>query len=112
MVCHRTPPPWNFFHEASEASLESFELSRLNHAATLRKEIAALLEQWIEESAQAALAHWLREDRKLLEASNPASIDILPGSQNPAQPGPPEPIAVRPRQCERDRRIRRSTAAN
>jgi hypothetical protein len=109
MASQRMTPPWNFLNQASEASLESFELSRLNHAANLRKEIAALLEQWIEETAQAALARWLREDRKLLEASAPASIDILPAPQTPLAPPPPEPISVRPR--HRDRRVRRSAGA-
>ncbi len=49
MATRRVTPPWDYLHEASGPSLESFELSRLNHAANLRKEIAALLEQWIEE---------------------------------------------------------------
>lgn len=65
MASHRVTPPWHYLHEASDTSLESFELSRLNHAANLRKEITALLEQWIEVSAEAFLARWVREDRKL-----------------------------------------------
>jgi hypothetical protein len=41
--------------------LQSFELSRLTHAANLRKEIGALLDQWIDESSEAMLARWLME---------------------------------------------------
>src|ERR1051326_6698789 len=66
MATRRITPPWDFLHEASNPSLESFELSRLNHTANLRKEIAALLEQWIAEAAEALLARWVREDRQLL----------------------------------------------
>ena len=55
MATHRVTPPWHYLHEASDTSLESFELSRLNHAANLRKEIAALLEQWIEVSCRSFL---------------------------------------------------------
>ena len=64
MATHRVTPPWHYLHEASERSLQSFELSRLNHAANLRKEIAVLLEQWIEELAEAMVARWVREDRR------------------------------------------------
>ena len=60
MATRRITPLWNYLHEASNPSLESFELSRLNHAANLRKEIAALLDQWIEETAEAILARWVR----------------------------------------------------
>jgi hypothetical protein len=43
--------------------LQSFELSRLAHAANLRKEIAALLDQWMEENAAAMLARLLLQQR-------------------------------------------------
>lgn len=56
-------PPWEFLLSASRNSLQSFELSRLSHAASLRKEMAALLDQWIEENAAAMLARWLLEQR-------------------------------------------------
>lgn len=49
-------PPWDYLREASTPSLRSFELSRLNHAANLRKEIGALIDQWLEETASALLA--------------------------------------------------------
>lgn len=112
-MARRVTPPWDYLHEASISSLESFELSRLNHAANLRKEIAALLEQWIEEAAEALLARWLRESHKSTqEASQP--LDILPEICNPAVTVPPaEPMSVRPRQPERRLRPpRRSVAAH
>lgn len=104
MASRRITPPWDFLHEASNPSLESFELSRLNHAANLRKEIAALLEQWIAEAAEALLARWVREDRKLLPHPG-EPLDILAQTERPFSP--PEGIAVRPRHPERRLRSRR-----
>lgn len=113
MATRRLTPPWDYLHQASSPSLESFELSRLNHAANLRKEIAALLEQWIEEAAEALLARWLRENHKL--AQEPCErLDILPEIRSPAVTAlPAEPMALRPRQPERRiRSPRRSAAAD
>lgn len=64
MPCPQTEPPWEFFLSASRTSLQSYELSRLSHAANLRKEISALLGQWVEENACAMLARWLIEHRE------------------------------------------------
>ncbi|MDP9340040.1 MAG: hypothetical protein M3P45_14355 [Acidobacteriota bacterium] len=49
---------------ASRTSLQSYELTRLSHAANLRKEIGTLLDQWLEENACAMLARWLMEQRE------------------------------------------------
>ncbi len=57
-------PPWEFLDSASTFALHSYELSRLSHAANLRKEIGRLLDQWLEENACALLARWLLERRK------------------------------------------------
>jgi hypothetical protein len=80
VTCHKTQPPWEFLLSASRTSLQSYELSRLNHAANLRKEIGALLDQWLEENACAMLARWLMEQRErpshVLETS-PASETLL-----------------------------------
>jgi hypothetical protein len=100
MASRRIVPPWDYLHEASNPSLESFELSRLNHAANLRKEIAALLEQWVAETAEAFLARWLREDRKFPQ--QPGRLDIVPEAELPFSPAPVVP--VRPRRA--DRRLR------
>jgi hypothetical protein len=76
----RTQPPWEFLLSASRNSLQSFELSRLTHAANLRKEIAALLDQWIDESSEAMLARWLMEQRERppQEPESPASGELPP----------------------------------
>jgi hypothetical protein len=44
--------------------LQSYELTRLSHAANLRKEIGALLDQWMDENASAMVARWLMEQRE------------------------------------------------
>ena len=80
MSSYRSQPPWEFLLSASRTSLQSYELSRLSHAANLRKEIAALMEQWIEENSNAMLARWLMQYR---ERETPAQ-DSLPG--DPARP--------------------------
>src|SRR5580700_1185490 len=82
MAIRRTRPPWDYLHDASIASLESYELSRLNHAANLRREIAALMDQWIDDTTQALLARWVREDRTLPRAA-PAPTDETPISEPP-----------------------------
>jgi hypothetical protein len=65
MTTRRIAPPWDYLHDASGPSLESFALSRLNHAANIRREIEALIDQWVEDTAQALLAQWVREDRAI-----------------------------------------------
>lgn len=64
MTRYQTQPPWEFLLSASRNSLQSYELTRLSHAANLRKEISALLDQWLEENASAMLARWLMEQRE------------------------------------------------
>ncbi len=64
MLSQKTQPPWEFLLSASRNSLQSYELSRLGHSANLRKEIGALLDQWLEENACAMLARWLIEQRE------------------------------------------------
>ena len=61
---YRTQPPWEFLLSASRNSLQSYELSRLSHAANLRKEITQLLDSWLEENTAAMLARWLMEQRE------------------------------------------------
>lgn len=64
MLCPKTQPPWEFLLSASRNTLQSYELSRLSHAANLRKEIVALLDQWLEENACALVARCLIEQRE------------------------------------------------
>jgi len=61
---YKTQPPWEFLLSASRNSLQSYELTRLSHASNLRKEIGALLDQWLEENASAMVARWLMEQRE------------------------------------------------
>jgi len=61
---YKAQPPWEFLLSASRNSLQSYELSRLSHAANLRKEIAQLLDSWLEENTAAMLARWLMEERE------------------------------------------------
>jgi len=61
-----TQPPWDFLLSASRTSLQSYELSRLSHAANVRKEIAQLLDVYIEETSNAMLARLLMEEREHL----------------------------------------------
>jgi len=60
----RTQPPWEFLLTASQNTLQSYELSRLGHAANLRKEIASLLDQYADENANAMIARVLIEQRE------------------------------------------------
>jgi hypothetical protein len=76
----KTEPPWEFLLSASRNSLQSFELSRLTHAANLRKEIGGLLDQWMEENSAAMLARWLMEQR---ERPQQVQKDALPGEGVP-----------------------------
>lgn len=64
MLCPKTQPPWEFLLSASRNSLQSYELSRLAYAANLKKEIDALLDQWLEENACAMLARLLIQQRE------------------------------------------------
>lgn len=93
MPCPPTQPPWEFLLSASRNSLQSYKLSRLSHAANLRKEIGALLDQWMEENACAMLARWLIEQRErpprdpertpgdgLFSSNGDATPGFLPGS--------------------------------
>ena len=63
MITQSPQPPWEFLLSASRNSLQSFELSRLAHVADIRKEMQALINQWIEQNSEAMLARWLLEQR-------------------------------------------------
>ena len=57
-------PPWDFLRSATRNTLQSYELSRLNHAANIGKEIKQLLDTYIEESSNARLARLLMEQQE------------------------------------------------
>ncbi|MGA2429075.1 MAG: hypothetical protein ABSH13_11315 [Candidatus Acidiferrum sp.] len=95
----KTQPPWDFLRSASRASLQSYELSRLSHAANVRKEIVQLLDVWMEETSAALLARWLMEQREQLALRPVAACgcDVRPKPPRPAsdnflaEPGLPVP---------------------
>ncbi len=67
MTMTRFSPPLDYLQAASRASLQNYELTRLNHAANLRQEIAALIDQWIQETSEAMLARWMLDHHKSLQ---------------------------------------------
>jgi len=77
-------PPLEYLREASPASLESFELARLNHAANLRREIGTLIDQWIKETSEAMLARWMLDNRRAPLDPSYLPPDILQAFTGPA----------------------------
>jgi hypothetical protein len=77
MTITRFTPPLDYLQAASRASLQSFELARLNHAANLRQEIAALIDQWIQETSEAMLARWMLDHHKSLQASPMTASEVV-----------------------------------
>jgi hypothetical protein len=59
MNSRSTSVPWNYLKQASLPALQSFELSRLNHAANIRKELEVLLDEYLEECSAAMVARYL-----------------------------------------------------
>jgi hypothetical protein len=108
----RNTPPWDYLHQASIPSLQSYELSRLNHAANTRREVGALIEQWVEDLAHALLAQWVREDRSVAPQS-PAAVKFdrqtdLPFKEPPAAEPARRAGAIPARFAQRDRVLARS----
>jgi hypothetical protein len=77
MPITRITPPLEYLQAASRASLQSFELSRLNHAANLRQEIAALIDQWIQETSEAMLARWMLDHHQAPQSTTRPSPDAV-----------------------------------
>lgn len=73
----RFSPPLDYLQAASRASLQSFELTRLNHAANLRQEIAVLIDQWIQETSEAMLARWMLEHHKSLQSTPMTPAEVV-----------------------------------
>ena len=93
----RTQAPWEFLLSASRTTLQSYKLSRLAHAANLRKELSEILDQYYEECTSAMLARWLIEQR---ERSVLAAADNLISSPNPGRAtGTVRPIMFCPTAC-------------
>jgi len=64
---------WEFLLSSSKSTLQAYEQSRLSFAANVRKEIAQLLDVWVDESSNALLARWLLE-RDLAGGANSEAI--------------------------------------
>lgn len=82
MTPHQDNFPWEYLRNASVRSLESFELTRLSHAANLRKEIASLVDEWVDESANAMLARWLLEHWSQLRGAESIEEPLDPESKS------------------------------
>lgn len=79
-----TRPPLDYLLTCSEAGLESFEMSRLNRIANLRRELRDVLDEWMEAEVSARVARWLLECKRAESraAGSPAllpSVSILLG---------------------------------
>ncbi len=109
MTISRFTPPLDYLQAASRASLQSFELTRLNHAANLRQEIATLIDQWITETSEAMLARWMLDHHKSFQSPSMSTTEVVrtlvdsvanlfPESQPPISeivPAPPRYAASR-----------------
>ncbi len=81
----RTEPQPGFVLEylrtAPPRLLQAFELARLNHVTNMEKELGAILNQMVNEMAEALLARMMLENRKGLFArpkkSATAPLDLL-----------------------------------
>jgi hypothetical protein len=100
MSITRIAPPIDYLHSTSRSSLQSFELARLNHAANLRREIAVLVDQWLEETAEAMLARWMLDHHGSLREPALSTADLLRNIQDPGLDPltevPQSPVNIRP----------------
>lgn len=60
-----TQPPLEYLVECSKASLESFQLSRLNRASNLQKEFSQVAEEWVQAEVSLRVAGWILERRSI-----------------------------------------------
>jgi hypothetical protein len=74
-----THPPLEYLITCSEAGLESFELSRMNQAANLRKQLRQVVEQWIESEVNARVARCMLDCRRGQLANRREFMAEVPG---------------------------------
>lgn len=91
-----TKPMLEYLASCSSASLESFELARLNDKANLRKQMIEVLDQWVEVDVQARVANWILARRRQ-QSTEPSSSR----RKNSAQLAMPE-LAAAVGNCESD----------
>jgi hypothetical protein len=94
MALPRIIPPLEYLRQASPASLQSFELSRLNHAANLRREIGVLIDQWIQESSEALLARWMLDHHDSFRESRVPASDLFQSFLAPNSVSDPDDSSI------------------
>jgi hypothetical protein len=57
-------PALEYLLACSDVSLESFRISRMNQAANLRKQVRALVDEWVEAEIDAGVSRWMLECRR------------------------------------------------
>ena len=89
MASARISASWLYLRDATPETLQAFELSRLNLASCLRKQIEALVIQYLDEVASAMLA------RELLNGSHLLDRDVRSGGAHPSDsPGRPSRLLL------------------
>lgn len=71
-------PPMEYLSASSNISLESFELSRLNTAANLRKEIRQIVDNLVQAEIEARVARWVLDCRCPRENDRRVGLEPLP----------------------------------
>ncbi len=90
-------PPLEYLISSSDAGLQSFELSRLAQVANLRKELRAILDEFVEAEIQARIARWILEGRRAQDHDADHGKDSEYASLAPRtqKPGPHKSLAAR-----------------
>jgi hypothetical protein len=78
-----TRPALEYLVACSDMSLESFQISRMNQAANLRRQVRALVDQWIEAEVDAVLSRWMLEFRRTDAATPTLRLDYSPRNKSP-----------------------------
>lgn len=89
-------PQLHYLLHCSSASLEAFELARLNRIANLRKEFDDLVGEWIEAEVEARLSRWILDMRREPISTHSRPLD----SHQPVLPFPdtrPHPTSIEAR---------------
>lgn len=82
-------PPVRYLRDCSDTSLRLFEVSKLEHVANLRRELRALWEEMLEESALAQLARWMIENRAYLRSKPRGTQPVAAALGEPQRGGRP-----------------------
>src|ERR1700752_2509969 len=80
--------PLEYLVTSSDASIESFRLTRLNAVANLRKELHEIFEEWVEAEVQARLAQWLLARKNSEVAADANLVTLESNARQSAEPAP------------------------